>query len=40
MNVPHGHMYFNTWPIGSATIRKCSIFRVGVALLEEVYHWR
>jgi hypothetical protein len=28
----------NAWPIGSGTIRKCSLVRVGVALLEEVCH--
>ena len=25
---------------GSGTIRKCVLVRVGVALLEEVYHWQ
>jgi hypothetical protein len=26
------------WPMGSGTIRSCSLVGVGMTLLEEVYH--
>jgi hypothetical protein len=31
-------MCLNAWPTGSATISRCGLVEVGVALLEKVYH--
>lgn len=31
-------MCLNVWPIGSDTIRRCVLVRIGVSLLEEIYH--
>jgi hypothetical protein len=35
---PHRLMCLNAWPIENGTIRRCGLFGVGVALLEEVCH--
>jgi hypothetical protein len=35
---PHGFICLNAWPIGSGTIRRKVLVRVGVVLLEEVCH--
>ena len=34
----HKLMCLNVWPIGSGTIRRCSLVGVGMTLLEEVCH--
>lgn len=35
---PHRHMCLNAWPMGTGTIRCCSLVGVDVFLLEEVCH--
>ena len=35
---PHRLVCLIAWPIGSGTIRRCGLIRVGVALFKEVYH--
>jgi hypothetical protein len=38
--VPHRFMCMNAWPIRNDTIIKYNLVGVGVALLQEVCHWK